>query len=130
MANIFHQYIANEKAIMNSAISKDFNKVKILRQKQAQLKPLADMFQQYQKVIAEMEDLEKLRITEPELSELASDELTRLSKRKHKLSDDMKFALLETHEEESKRLIMELSGAAGGDEANIFAGDLFNMYSR
>ena len=63
------------------------------------------------------------------LKDIASEELTSLENRKEELNKKLEILLVPKDENDGKDVIMEIRGAAGGDEANIFAGDLFRMYS-
>ena len=64
------------------------------------------------------------------MGEMASLELEESSTRKEELEHELEILLIPKDENDDKNIIMEIRGAAGGDEANIFAGDLFRMYSR
>ena len=69
-------------------------------------------------------------INDPELGEMAKEELKDLEEQKEKLDGELEILLIPKDPNDSKNIIMEIRGAAGGDEANIFAGDLFRMYTR
>lgn len=73
--------------------------------------------------------LEMTKDTDPDIKAMGKEEFDTLSKEIDKLREDLKIALLPKDENDDKNIIMEIRGAAGGDEANIFAGDLFRMYS-
>jgi peptide chain release factor 1 len=65
-----------------------------------------------------------------EISEMAKEELNASNKRIEELEKEIEILLVPKDPNDDKNVVMEIRGAAGGDEANIFAGDLFNMYSR
>ena len=67
---------------------------------------------------------------DPEMKEFAEEELDNLHKEQEKLEKDLKIMLLPKDPNDEKNVIVEIRGAAGGDEGNIFAGDLFRMYSK
>ena len=69
-------------------------------------------------------------IKDPEMAELAKEELVNLESEKTKLEEKIEVLLIPKDPNDSKNVIVEIRGAAGGDEANIFAGDLYRMYSR
>ena len=69
-------------------------------------------------------------IKDPELGEMAKDELTNLENQKTATEKELEILLIPKDPNDSKNVIVEIRGAAGGDEANIFAGDLFRMYTR
>ena len=68
--------------------------------------------------------------SDPELKELAAEEIASLEQRIPALEEDIKFMLLPADPNDEKDIIVEIRSAAGGDEAAIFAGDLFKMYTR
>ena len=69
-------------------------------------------------------------LNDDELKEIAKDELKELEEEKESIEKNLEILLIPKDPNDSKNVIMEIRGAAGGDEANIFAGDLFRMYSR
>ena len=69
-------------------------------------------------------------VNDPEMGEMAQLELSELEEKKEKVIKELEILLIPKDENDDKNIIMEIRGAAGGDEANIFAGDLFRMYSR
>ena len=69
-------------------------------------------------------------LSDEELKEIAKEELKNLEEEKENIEKQLEILLIPKDPNDSKNVIMEIRGAAGGDEANIFAGDLFRMYSR
>ena len=67
---------------------------------------------------------------DPELSDLAKEELNELRPEQAKLEDEIKLLMLPKDPNDDKNIIMEIRGAAGGDEASLFAGDLLSMYMK
>ena len=65
---------------------------------------------------------------DPEMGEFAKEELVSLEEEKNKLSNELEILLIPKDPNDGKNVIVEIRGAAGGDEANIFAGDLYRMY--
>lgn len=97
-----------------------------------QMTALADLAKEYVKTQDEREAAKAMLAEEsdPDLKEMASEELRELSAREDKLSEEIKFLLIPQDPNDDKDIIVEIRGGAGGDEANIFAGDLYRMYSR
>ena len=85
-------------------------------------------YKEYKKVIDDIENTKEM-LNDPDLKDIASEELTSLENRKEELNKKLEILLVPKDENDGKDVIMEIRGAAGGDEANIFAGDLFRMYS-
>ena len=88
--------------------------------------------QTYQQVVEEISDTEEMlgESLDAEMAEMAKEELSALKKEKVELEDKIKFLLLPEDPNDGKNIIMEIRGAAGGDEAALFAGDLLNMYQK
>ena len=86
-------------------------------------------YRKYKKVLNDIEESKEM-VHDPEIADFAREELTRLNEEKDHLEDELKILLLPKDENDGKNVIMEIRGAAGGDEANIFAGDLFRMYQK
>lgn len=103
-----------------------------LTKEEANLRPKVEVFRRYKKMeeeIAETEEMlsEKL---DAEMAELAKEELSELKNERIELEERIKVLLLPEDPNDGKNIIMEIRGAAGGDEAALFAGDLFEMYSK
>ena len=69
-------------------------------------------------------------LSDPELSDFAKEELSTLEERKKQMDADLEILLLPKDPNDGKNVIFEIRGAAGGDEGNIFAGDLYHMYTK
>ncbi|MCL2526182.1 MAG: peptide chain release factor 1 [Coriobacteriia bacterium] len=75
----------------------------------------------------------KIMLTEesdPDLKDMAAEELKSLNAREEELAEEIKYLLIPQDPNDEKDIIVEIRGGAGGDEANIFAGDLYRMYVR
>lgn len=97
------------------------------------LSSLVETFGAYHSIvqqIKENEALSKDRSVEAELREMAEEELVGLEEQKEALVKEVLRAMIPPDPTDSRNSVMEIRGGAGGDEANIFAGDLFRMYSR
>ena len=81
------------------------------------------------KVDSDLAEAEEL-LNDPEMGELAKEDFNNLKEQKDNLIKELEVLLLPKDPNDDKNIIVEIRGAAGGDEANIFAGDLFEMYSR
>lgn len=110
-------------------IISDIKKMTELSKEQASLKEAYDIFQEYKQVLADI-DTAKEMVKDSELGEFAKEELQQLNEQKDNLEKQIEIILLPKDPNDDKNVIVEIRGAAGGDEGNIFAGDLFHMYSR
>ena len=100
-----------------------------ITKEQASLKETYEVYQTYKKLLSDIEDTKEM-IKDPELSEMAHEELNNLEEEKAKLESEIEVMLLPKDPNDGKNVIVEIRGAAGGDEGNIFAGDLYRMYTK
>lgn len=107
----------------------DFNQAKKLNQERASLEEAVLLYRDYKKADSDLEEAKIMSNDEDkEISELGKTEVTRLETLKEELYNKMQIALLPKDINDDKNIIMEIRGAVGGDEGNIFAGDLYRMY--
>ena len=100
-----------------------------LNKESADLKEAYDAYQKLKKIESDLEDASEMT-KDPELGEFAKEEINRLTEEKTKLESEIEVMLLPKDPNDDKNVIVEIRGAAGGDEANIFAGDLYRMYTK
>lgn len=110
-------------------IISDVKNMTNLSKEQANLKDAYQAYQEYKQILEDIEAVKEM-LKDSDLQEFAKEELTNLNERKEKLESDIEVILLPKDPNDDKNVIVEIRGAAGGDEANIFAGDLFHMYSK
>ena len=99
----------------------------------AELGPIVETVKEYRSVAAEIEGLEVLMedpATDAEMREMASAERPALEERRSAIERQIKFALLPKDAMDERNVILEIRSGTGGDEAALFAGDLFRMYER
>lgn len=103
-----------------------------LTKEEANLRPKVETFKHYKQVVNDLADTEEMlnEGLDAEMAEMAKEELASLKKEKVDLEEKIKFLLLPEDPNDGKNIIMEIRGAAGGDEAALFAGDLFAMYQK
>lgn len=119
---------------LTSEISKpevlsDIKKTLELSKEQASLKEAYDAYQKYKKIESDLEEAKEMT-KDKELGEFAKEEISRLNQEKEQLEKQIEIILLPKDPNDGKNVIVEIRGAAGGDEANIFAGDLYRMYTK
>ena len=100
-----------------------------LSKEQSQISEIVDKYKEYKKVLSDLEEAKEL-LNDKEMAELAKEDFNNLTVEKENLEKELEVLLLPKDPNDDKNIIVEIRGAAGGDEANIFAGDLFEMYSR
>lgn len=98
----------------------------------SKLTPLIVKFREYKEVLQGLADTQELLDDNPEadLRDMAQAELGELKSREAALTDELRILLLPRDPNDDKSVIVEIRGGAGGDEAALFAGDLFRMYTR
>lgn len=116
-------------ALSSPEVLNDYNKLRELSKEQ---KSLEDVVKKYNELKHTEESivLAKQMMNDPEMREMAELELDELQQKCQALTKEIEILLIPKDENDGKNVIMEIRGAAGGDEANIFAGDLFRMYSK
>lgn len=115
--------------LSNPEIIQDIKKMTELSKEQTRLSETVELYRKYKQVLVGIEEAKEL-VKDSELGEFAKEELSNLENEKVQLESNLEVLLLPHDPNDEKNVIVEIKGAAGGDEANIFAGDLFDMYSR
>ncbi|HOP65517.1 MAG TPA: peptide chain release factor 1 [Bacilli bacterium] len=110
-------------------IVSNFELMKKLLKEQKKYEQAVEKYTEYKNVLSQLEETKNI-VNDPELHSIAQEEMDRLKDKELTLKKELEILLLPKDENDEKNIIMEIRGAAGGDEANIFAGDLFRMYSR
>ena len=123
------RYDEIQKELSNPDVYSNMNKMKSLSKEASDLEETVNAYHVYKKILSGIEDTKEM-IKDPEMGELAKEELVNLESEKTKLEEKIEVLLIPKDPNDSKNVIVEIRGAAGGDEANIFAGDLYRMYSR
>lgn len=93
------------------------------------LSELVAAYRRYRRVLAEISDNREL-LADPDMKEMAEEELKSLESEKDQLDADIQLLLLPKDPNDDKSVILEIRAGTGGDESALFAGDLFRMYSR
>lgn len=112
-------------------IASDIEKLKSLSKEQSSLQKPVELFHEYKSLESSLDDLKEMSKGEDaEMALMAEEELNSAKARMQEIDDEMVILLMPKDPNDEKNVIMEIRGAVGGDEANIFAGDLFRMYSK
>jgi peptide chain release factor 1 len=93
------------------------------------MQPLVERFREYKDVLAQITATDEL-VKDPDMHDLAQEELAQLQQRRDALLADIKVLLVPKDPNDAKNVILEIRAGTGGDEAALFASDLFRMYSR
>ena len=95
----------------------------------AEIQPLVEAFRSYKDVVSQLNAAEDL-LKDPDMRELAQEELTTLTAERDRLLEAIKLLLVPKDPNDEKNVMLEIRAGTGGDEAALFAADLFRMYSR
>ncbi len=119
-----------DKELIKPETIKDYKKYKELGKERNQLHEILELYEKYKKLAKEYEDTMKIMEEDESMRELAEEELERISNEKERLERELKNRLIKRDPDDSKNVIMEIRAGAGGEEAAIFAADLFRMYQK
>lgn len=109
----------------------DQNKFRTLSQEYAQVNPVVDVFHQYQITLDDIETARQMMAEDDaEMREMAEQELKTATTKKEELENELQLLMLPRDPNDDKNIFLEIRAGTGGDEAALFAGDLFRMYSR
>ena len=95
----------------------------------SEMQPLVEKYGEYKEVASQIAATEEM-LKDPDMRELAEEEMTRLVAQREALVAEIKVLLVPKDPNDAKNIILEIRGGTGGDEAALFAGDLFRMYNR
>ncbi|MEJ2411990.1 MAG: peptide chain release factor 1 [Anaerolineales bacterium] len=112
-------------------VGEDYQLAAELGKEKADLDPFIEKIQEYRESLSQLDEAHTLaESAESEMQELAELEIQRLTARIEVLEDQLKRMLVPKDPRDDRNVILEIRAGAGGDEAGLFAGDLFRMYSR
>ena len=107
------------------------NKFRSLSQEHAQLSPIVSCYKDYEEIIESINEAQAmLSEDDPELRNLAEEEIASGEERREMLEQELQLLMLPRDPNDDKNIFLEIRAGTGGDEAAIFAGDLFRMYAR
>ncbi|WP_461244256.1 peptide chain release factor 1 [Secundilactobacillus muriivasis] len=129
---VVDRYDELNELISDPEVIADTRRFMELSKEEADLRDTVEAYRQYQNVVSQInDDNEMLREKlDDEMTEVVKEELKELEPQKTALEDKIRLLLLPKDPNDDKNIVMEIHGAAGGDEASLFAADLFDMYSR
>ena len=121
-----------EEMLAREEVATDFEWVQVLAKERSGLQELVEIGRQHRSLAQEQQDLEDLveEGSDPELAALAKEELETVNQRLHHLALSLRKALLPKDPDDQRNVIVEIRSGAGGQEASLFAGDLYRMYTR
>ena len=129
LQNIENRYNELNDELMKPEVISDIKKTLVLTREQAGLKDAYEIYQVYKKLLEDIEAANEM-VKDPDMAEFAREELDKYMSEKSELESKIEILLLPKDPNDGKNVIVEIRGAAGGDEGNIFAGDLYDMYRK
>jgi peptide chain release factor 1 len=131
--SIIERFKFIEDQINDPEISSDIQKYKELSQEKKQLQPIAEVAFKYLKLIDDLRNNKEMIDSpdvESELKDMAQEEVNFLNEEKERIEEEIRFLLIPKDPNDTKNCIFEIRAGTGGDEAGLFAGDLYRMYQR
>ena len=118
--------------ITDPMVMSDMKRYVSLNKEYRDLEPLVESYDRYKNILSNIESAKSMLNTEKdeEMREMARMEIESLEEEQEKLEMDIKLLLVPADPQDSKNAVLEIRAGTGGDEASIFAGDLFRMYSK
>jgi len=113
-------------------VATNFEKIQELAKERASLEQLVDISRQHRKLVHDMDDLRAIvqEGSDPELTNMAREELEGVEKALEDLAQSLKLALIPKNPNDERDVIIEIRSGTGGDEASLFASDLYRAYTR
>ncbi|MEM6965627.1 MAG: peptide chain release factor 1 [Bacteroidota bacterium] len=128
---IHEKYVYIEEQLSDPSVVSDMDKFMKLNKEYKGLEEIIMVYKEYKSVLENIESSkEMLNDKDEEMKEMAQEELTALEPRQVELEEKIKVLLIPKDPEDEKDVIFEIRSGTGGDEASLFAGDLYKMYSR
>jgi peptide chain release factor 1 len=129
LASVESKYEQMMAEMADPAVQADNAKFRSHSKALSDMQPLVEAFREYKNVVAQIAATEEM-LKDPDMRELAQEEMTQLEQRRDALLAEMKILLVPKDPNDAKNIILEIRGGTGGDEAALFASDLFRMYNR
>ncbi len=123
------RYNELNELLVSPDVTCDIKKLTTLSKEQRNLEKIVVKFHEYTQLNKDLVDLHEMAKDE-DMHEMAEEELQKTNEKLEQCESDLKIMLLPKDPNDEKNIVLEVRGAVGGDEANIFAGNLFRMYSK
>ena len=128
---IYQRYMDMEEQLSDPEIISDMKRYKRLNKDYKDLSEIVEAYKVYKNLVENIESSQDmLKDEDPEMREMAKMEMDSLEEQKTEIEERIKVLLIPKDPEDSKDVILEIRSGTGGDEASIFAGDLYRMYSK
>lgn len=128
LEDVEKKYIDLTEKISDPEVISRQNEWKVMMKEHSELEPIVEKYREYKKVEKNLEEAKEM-MNDPELKELAETEMLEVKEKLPKIEEELKILLIPKDPDDDKNVICEIRGGAGGDEAALFAGTLYRMYS-
>ncbi|RJQ50102.1 MAG: peptide chain release factor 1 [Nitrospiraceae bacterium] len=132
LEEIEKKYNGLTELLSDPAVFSDYQKMQKLSKERSELEDIVDKIREYKKVLSGIAEAEEILNDggDDGMKELATAELSELKEKKPNIEDELKLMLVPKDPRDSKNIILEIRGGTGGEEAALFAADLFRMYTK
>ena len=132
LSSVEEKYEELNKLLTDPEVVADYTKVQQYAKEQSVMREVVELAREYREVIKEIADLRDMLRSEsdPEILSLAKDEQATLEGNKEDVEERLRIALVPTDPNDDKNVIIEIRAGTGGEEAGLFASNLYRMYSR
>jgi len=131
LIGVEERFIDVEKQLSDPKVVQDRDAYQKYVREHADLNKIVTAYRRYKQTLQNLEESQELlKDSDPEIKDLARDEIAALTRERDTLEDELKTLLLPKDPNDEKNVIVEIRAGTGGEEAALFAGDLFRMYSR
>ena len=131
LESLERKFLDLEQELADPTVFNDQDRYRKLTKAHSDLKPVVDIFRQYRELKQNLADnQELLNDADPDIREMAHEEIKSIEEKLPELEHDLKVLLLPTDPLDEKNIILEIRAGTGGEEAALFGGDLFRMYCR
>jgi peptide chain release factor 1 len=126
---IYEKYVYIEEQLGDPSVVSDMKRFTKLNKEYKSLEDIVNVYKEYKSVLENIDSAKEM-LEDEEMKEMAQEELDELIPFQEKLEEKIKVLLIPRDPEDAKDVIFEIRSGTGGDEASLFAGDLYKMYSR
>ena len=131
LIGVEERFIEVEKQLSDPKIVNDRNAYQTYVLEHAELNKIVTVFRQYKQTLQDLDESQDLlKDADPDIKDLARDEIATLNRGKENLETELKKLLVPKDPNDEKNVIIEIRAGTGGEEAGLFAGDLYRIYSR
>lgn len=126
------RYAELDALMADPDVSSEYTRIQALAKEQSSIRTLVDLSRQYRAILRQIEDVQSLmrEETDADMATFAREEEQELQADKERVETELRLALIPKDPNDEKNVILEIRAGAGGDEAGLFASDLYRMYTR